>query len=142
MLDLAAIREALAAQLKAGLDKSLNVYAYVPDSPRFPCIAVTHGDLYVDYFVTFSPSGLANVNLKIIAAHDSRSEDSQRTIDRLLSVGSGSDSSIVDVIYADPTLGGAIANCRVLTATFTAVGQENAGVFEATIPIDVWITRD
>ena len=58
-LDPRAIREAIVTQLRANIERDVNVYPYPPDSPVFPCVIVHAGDTpggggeYLNYHGTF-----------------------------------------------------------------------------------------
>lgn len=121
-----AIREAIAATLRAGVAREVHVYPYPPDSPQFPCVIVHAGDSpggggeYLAYHESFSDGSVVAVRmcLQVIYAA-TRSTDSLIALDDLLAtVGSsgavsGFESSIIDVIERDRTLGGVVNTCHV-----------------------------
>lgn len=145
VLDLQAIRLALASQIRDGIaNTKINVYAYLPESPKFPLIAVVprRDAPYVSYHESMGRNGTVSVSLEVVVASTSRAEDAQILIDSLLSVGTGTDSSISDVIEADRSLGGVVGDAVTLTATVTTQTVENAGLFEAVVPVDILLYRD
>ena len=64
---LSQVRTALADQLKANIDRTVNVYDYKPPVPQFPCIAITAGDPYVSYDRSFAgPGGLRLASVALV----------------------------------------------------------------------------
>lgn len=108
-LDIIAVREAIAGQLQAAND-GLSVYAYDPgDPPSYPAAVVGWATDAPNYTYTMGSRGLAEatfiVQLRSSAAND---EDAARTLDALLSAGTGATRSVFDVLSADFTFGGAV----------------------------------
>ena len=111
-LDLKAVHEALADQIRDGIDDAtgFTVKAFPSTSPR-PAIEVWPDADYISFFETSGPTGLADVQLVIrIFLSAANPETEWLQVCRLLSAGTGFDSSIVDAVMADRTLGGAVAD--------------------------------
>lgn len=140
-LDLERVRRAVAETIKAGVDRAVNVYAYMPDAPAFPCAVVAPGDPYVTYHETFGDRALAQLSFSIHIGATSRAEDSLILIDDMLSSGAGKLSSVIDALEADPTLGAAVHSCTVMSATILHPGQPNAQVFAATLAVTIYESR-
>lgn len=142
-LDPRAIREAIVAQLRANIERDVNVYPYPPDSPVFPCVIVHAGDTpggggeYLNYHGTFSDGSVVGVRMCLqIVYTATRSTDSLIALDDLMStVGSGSESgyesSIIDAIEFDKTLGGVVNTCHVDIATAPRPVIDQDGSFQA-----------
>ena len=137
MLDIQAIRRALAAQIKAGITRTPNVYAYLPDDPQLPCVGITADDPYVSYFTTLG--GDCNLRLFVRICASGRAEDSLIFLDDLLSQGATATSSVVDVIIADKTLGGLVEECLPRPSRMVPEGEQDAAFFEAVIPVEIWL---
>lgn len=114
-LDLKAIHEALAAQIRNGIDRSagFTVKAFPSESSR-PAIEVWPDGNYVTYFGTFGASGISEVNLVVrVLLSGANRETEWKTACDLLSAGTGHSSSIVDAVIADMTLGSAVASAFI-----------------------------
>lgn len=118
-LTLKGIREALAEQIADGLARQVNCYPYEVDDPALPYVIVKPSSgTYVGYFASFGPSGVADVMFDLevaVVAADAISMGI--AMDDLLSSGTGNNSSLVDAIHEDRTLGGLVADCVALSAT-------------------------
>jgi hypothetical protein len=142
MLDIQAIRRALADSIRVGITRTPNVYAYLPDSPVLPCIAITADEPFVSYAQTMGAAGECDLRVLVRICTASRAEDSLIFLDDMLSVGSASTSSVVDAILADRTLDGIVEMCLPGAARIVADGEQNAGQFEAVIPVEIWAKAD
>lgn len=121
-LTLTEIREALAATIRAGIDRQTNVYAYPVGDPKLPCITVEPdtGD-YVDYWVSFGAGGLAAVRLALVLEPGGNDPVSAgMRLDDYLSAGTGNGSSVIDAVLADRTLGLAGCDCIVTSVSVDA----------------------
>ena len=119
-LNLTAIREALAATLRASIDRQTNVYAYDPlqQSAQYPRIVIRPALGYIDYTVAQSV-GLVDVSLIVsvqVVAADGANEG--QMLDEYLSRGVGNNSSIADAIDDDTKLGGRAAFCEITGVEF------------------------
>lgn len=138
-LDLVKIREAIAETVgprmrAAGID----VQAYVQPSPPFPIVGVfPPAGTYVNPWGTFGPDGMADVMFELQTAVMHGAVDSQRLLDRLLSAGTGAPDSLFDALMEDRTLRGTVQDCIPLAASVRWMGEENAAMFVAVIPLRV-----
>lgn len=138
-LDLVKIREAIAETVgprmrAAGID----VQAYVQPSPPFPIVGVfPPAGTYVDPWGTFGPDGRADVMFELHTAVMHGAVDSQRLLDQVLSAGTGADKSLYDALMDDRTLRGTVQDCLPLPASVRWMGEENAAMFVAVIPLRV-----
>jgi len=142
MLDIQAIRRALAATIKASITRTPNVYAYLPESPALPCIAVTADDPYANYFQTLGMNPECDLRFLVRACASGRAEDAMILIDDLLSAGTGTTSSIVDAIRANPTLDGLVEACNPGTSRMVPLGETNAALYEGVVPVEIWLRQD
>lgn len=121
-LDLAAIREALAQQIRDALIQSgrqANVYAYPPDSPELPAVLIqprAGTGTYVQYHQSFSlnaqgDGALAGIELEIEVRVGGFLSESDRAMDDYLSTGT--DASLINAVEADKSLGGAVESCWI-----------------------------
>lgn len=132
-LDLKKIHEALADQVRNGIADAggFTVKAFPSTSPR-PCIEVWPGGEYLSYFESFSSGGRASVKLTLrVFLSGANAETEWLQVARLLSVGDGFTSSIVDAIVGDVTLGAKVETVRVLNAEWN---PEEGSI---DIPVDV-----
>lgn len=140
-LTIRAVREAIAEQLAKNLDRETNVYPYMQDAPQYPCVMVlpATGDA-VSYFKTFSSVGLAELRLDLhIYTTSADPVSAQIAIDDYLSAGGANQSSVLDAILADMTLGGAVETCVPLTAIYGPLGADPAS---AVIPLQIILRKD
>lgn len=135
------IVRALAAQVAAGVDRQTNVKPYPDGSWNPPQITVhTDPSPTFDYWGTFGPNGLATLFLRLkieVAAVDIESVCIK--VADYLSVGTGNNSSVIDAVHADRSLGGVVGEnaCAALTAewdTDTAPGV-------AWVPVQILLTK-
>ena len=117
-LTISEIREALAAQLRANIDRGFNVKAY-PPQPQAPSILILNDSDAVDYWLSFSDAGVSAVRLTLMIdpARGGDVESIARRLDDVLSAGVGNTSSVLDAIMADKSLGLAGVSCDVKSAT-------------------------
>jgi hypothetical protein len=139
-VDLVAIRQALADQIKAGLDDDTNVYPYPVADPQPPSITIyPNTSTYFSYWGTFGPNGNADLmfTLKIdVAAQDMPSMSIK--IDRYLAVGDGNASSVVDAVMSDRTVAGTVGDCVVLAAT---VGDPDTSPGTAELDVQIILSK-
>lgn len=108
-LNLNAIVEALADQIRAGIQRDINVSPDPNSGMPLPCIEIWPGTPYVDYFGTLGPNGNADVQLKIKIEVDSIDATTIRLqMNDYLSAGTGNSSSIPDAVMRDRSIGGVL----------------------------------
>jgi hypothetical protein len=121
-LTLSAIRDALAAQIRANIDRSVTVHARNPGGRSGRNIVITPETDYIEYALTMGPNGQADVFFAIdIECPAAQLDSAQIALDDFLSVGQGNTSSVVDAIQAgrdtvNGALGGLVADVVCLTA--------------------------
>lgn len=114
-LDIEAIYVALADQLRAGIADAggFTIKAH-PSTAPVPAIEVWPDEGDVSYFETSGSEGLADVNILIRAFLSGANPESEwRTMARLRSSGTGHNSSVIDAVMADRTLGGVVADAFI-----------------------------
>lgn len=143
-VDLVAIRQALATQIRAALDDDTNVYPYPVADPQPPSVTIyPHPSTYFYYFGgptgTFGPNGNADLMFQLrvdVTAQDMPSMSIK--IDRYLGVGDGNNSSIVDAVMADRTLAGTVGSCAVLSAV---VGDPDTAPGTAQLDVSIILSK-
>ena len=102
MSQLADIRNAVADRVRdAGLDSTVNVFAYPPADFQPPAVLVLPGaDTYIEYHGTFGALRVQTVNLtvRIIVPEGGSPQSAGEAIDAYLSSGSAETSSLADAI--------------------------------------------
>lgn len=112
----ASIREALAAQLRANLDRETNVSVRGEPKPP-PCITIDFSPSdYILYDRSFQNTSIDVEFELMIDANGSDLQSNTLRIDDYLSAGLGNNSSVVDAIDADNQLGGAVEDCHAVSA--------------------------
>ena len=138
-LILADIHNALADQIRVGIDRQTNVYPFPNGSYNTPAVTV-HSDPsgYISYWGTFGPNGDADILLRLKIEVDAADVESMCIkIADYLSVGTGNDSSIVDAVMADRTLGGVVGDCVILTAEWDTENEP----FVAYLPVQIILRK-
>lgn len=109
-LTITEIREALRAQLKANLDAETNVDPHGVGLP-YPCIRIV-----MDGIPTYTTSygGVAVVPFRLVIEPAGTDASAVERLDAYLSAGLGNNSSVVDAIYADKTLGGVARDVEIV----------------------------
>ncbi len=133
-LDLKAIHEALAGQIKAYLSDDWNVAPWPLSGKKGELIEVWPGSPYVGYFGSFGPNGHADVllELRVYLPSADPATYGERT-SRALSVGTGHGSSIPDAVMSDATLGGVVSSAKVLSAEWSPSTDGD----EIRIPVEI-----
>lgn len=108
-LEIGAIRDALKAQLVANLDAETNVSARGEAKPP-PCITIYNST--GEYDRAFNNTS-ADFEFELVVDPGNGDESSVVRMDDYLSAGLGNNSSIVDAVNLDATLGGAVEDCWV-----------------------------
>lgn len=115
------LREALAAQLRANIDRSVNVRAYPPASPSPSILIELEGDA-VDYWMTYGAAGVGTVRFLVtVDPSGTDAESSARRLDEFLSVGTGNGSSFIDAVLVDKSLGLDGVTCNIRSAEVDSV---------------------
>lgn len=150
MSQLADIRHAVAERvIDAGLDSSVNVFAYPPKDFPLPAVLVMpSGDTYIDYHGTFGALRVQTVELvvRIIVPEGGSPQSAGERLDEYLSSGSGEDSSLADAITGSGiTIGTATADIFAARAENWAMGDliraQTTPVVSCDIPVTVNLKR-
>lgn len=109
-LDITAVREAIAAQLRAANIDGLSVYAYDPGvPPSYPAAVIGWATNEPNFTFTMGAQGIAEVSLIVqLRSSAANDEDAARSLDALFSAGTGANRSVFDALHADFTFGGAV----------------------------------
>lgn len=136
-LDLKAVHEALADQIRAGIaDAGKFTVQPFPSTSARPVIEVWPDTDYITYVETFGARGVSTIRLVVrVLLSNANAETEWLAACRLLSAGTGFTSSITDAVMADKTLGGAVATVQIGNASWT---PDEAAV---DIPIDVHLNK-
>ena len=132
------ICEAMKTQLVNGLTRETNVYATPVTDPKAPSITIRLARP-PDYWGTFGAGGLAIVPLELTI--DPGAGDLQSMAMRLydfLSVGTGNNSSVLDALLADTSLG--LTGCTAMYPP-DADGEVDWATVTATLPVNVHINK-
>lgn len=145
-MNLTAIRERLADTLRDGIGMPINVYPYMPDAPRSPCIVIVPAANYIIPHESFGLHQLVELHFRLLIGAASRAEDAQRLLDSLLSFGDDETSSVIDAIEskrdtANGGLDGLVEDLVIESATTVGPSEPNAQVFEASIAMMILVRR-
>lgn len=143
VLNVGAVRAALARQLRSRLGASVNVYDHPVTGPSLPCIQVRAGDPYVNYFVTMGDVGMADVRFVLdLQVAKATGESGAVLVDQLLSMGST--GSVPDAVFTDRTLGGVVEDCVVLVAGEPALLDAGNGtpVWQVDLPVQIIVKKE
>lgn len=149
MSQLSDIRYAVADRITAaGLDESVNVFAYAPKDARLPAVIVEPApDTYIEYHGTFGAVRVQTVNLvvRIFVPMESSPQSAGELIDEYLSSGTAESSSLADAITGVVAVGDATADVFAERAeNFTRATLELAQttpVMTCAIPVRVVLKR-
>jgi hypothetical protein len=130
-MNLAAIRSQLQQTLAQA--SGVRVYDTVPDNPQVPCIIVIPET--VRYGQTFSGEATCRFVLQILAA-SVNSRGGQQTLDGLIS--DSGDQSVVQLLEADPTLGGTVSMCSPIEVRSYGTVGDTVRYYSAEMTVDVW----
>lgn len=132
-LDVDRIHRAVAAQLRANIMRDVNVYPWPAAAPVYPAVSIVPDPDYLDYVSTMGGNGRADMRVSIRVEVDALDDESVFVqMARFLSAGDEFGSSIFDAIMVDRTLGGAVENCALLSATWSP-DEPQMAVFPLTI---------
>ena len=139
-LDVVAIHEALADQLRTHIDREFTVRAWpMSDSPR-PKIELWPGNPYVTYWSSMGATGTSDLTIEIrwfLTAGNP--ETAFRRQAELLSVGTGHGASIAAAVRVDKTLGGAVADAYPREATWDI--DEDDGGLTGSLPVEIIVNK-
>lgn len=142
-VDPEAIRRALAAQVKANIDDDWNVYPHQNPSGPQPRIEVLW-DEGLNPWESMTETGLASLSLLLRATFDGGGYESEFIrSSRLMSIGTGHGSSLIDAVMVDRNLGGA---CDDLIAAppgspATATDGNEEVPTSVTVPVLVYVRK-
>src|SRR6185503_2341883 len=138
-IDLQAVHRALAGQISEHITRDTNVAAF-PDGSYSPPQITVHSDPggYLNYAMTFNDEADLMLRLKLEVEAGDDLESVCIKVTDYLSSGTGNTSSIIDAVNFDRTLGGAVENCRILTAEWDT--DTNPAV--AWLPVVIYLDRE
>lgn len=132
--DVGAAHRALADQLRESFGEAFNVYPFPETGPTFPAIMVEPAGDWISPFGTFGSNGHGDVSVLVTAYLEGlTAEDRATWAFRLASAGldaSGNAQplSLMDVLLADKTLGGAVATATPTPGAAIQWDAENDAV--------------
>lgn len=139
-LTLQAIRVALATQISANLARGTSVHPYDPGDHTQPAVVIRAADDYIAYFGTMGPNGVSDILLDVdVEVAAAQSASAYIAMDDYLSAGTGNDSSVVDAIHSDRTLGGVVGDCICLTADGPT--ERDDGVLVGTVHVQIIVAK-
>lgn len=103
-LTLSTIRQAIGAQLRANLDRQINIDVDGEGKPA-PVVRLEMATV-PNYEGTFGPDGIAFCRFRLVIDPGGVDQSAVRRLDDFLSVGTGNGSSVIDALRADQTFGG------------------------------------
>jgi len=103
---LSVIRTAIYDQLRANLDREVNVDVDGQGMPA-PRVVLELDDPPA-YFGTFGANGVARVRMRLTIDPGGVDQSAVIRLDDLLSVGTGNNSSVIDALMVDQTFGGVL----------------------------------
>lgn len=131
-MNLTAIREAFAAQIKNNVSAEINVYPYRRSSLNPPYVVIDGStDNYLQFHATWARNGVHEIEFVLEIRATGAGENSGPLIDSLLSYGTDQPSSIIEALRADRTLGGVVANTVVSTGQGPVIDDTGATAFLA-----------
>ncbi len=117
-LTLSTIREAIGAQLRANLDREINVDVDGAGMPapviRFELTSTPN------YWGTFGPEGIAYCEARFVIDPAGVDQSAVRRLDDFLSVGTGNGSSLVDAIQVDQSFGNTVQGLTMAPGEYDA----------------------
>lgn len=114
MADVSTIRAALASQITTVT--GMRTLAEAKDQISPPVAVILPGQPFVQYGITMDGAFTVNLRVLVVISDAPPDEKVQRALDAYLGSGAGvTASSIANAIRQDPTLGGAVHFCEVLT---------------------------
>ena len=150
MSQLSDIRHAVADRISdAGLDSSVNIFAYPPKDFPLPAVLVLPaGDTYADYHGTFGAVRLQTVSLvvRVIVPEGGSPQSAGERMDEFLSSGTTEESSLADEITgAAVTIGSGTADIFAGVAENWSMGElqraQTTPVVSCDIPVVVRVKR-
>ena len=114
-LTVAEIREALAAQLQGLLTvDGLQVNVRVRGEWREPPSITIQLAGPPDYWVSMGAAGVSRIRFNLVIDPAGVDESAVDRLDQYLSAGTGNNSSVIDAVMSDKTLGGLVDNCTLM----------------------------
>jgi hypothetical protein len=141
------LRETVAAQIKARVDREVNVSAYVRGTVEPPAVMIDTRDPYIEYHGSFGSQNLATVFLTVwCIGGRGNDDDCQRVVDELLSCGASAPRSVMDALEVDRTFGGEYPEGAVVKVAggirLIREDDPNVRLFGAPLELDVTLRRD
>lgn len=142
--DLAAIRQALADQIRAYLNangRQTNVKPFPDGSLNVPSITV-HSDpsTHIDYWETLGSNGVESMFLRLKIELDAGEPESVcLAMCAYLGIGTGNGSSVIDAVHSDRSLGGVIGANGI--ACLTAEWDDDSDPYTAWVPVQILLTK-
>jgi hypothetical protein len=131
-LTLSTIRAAIGDQLRANLDREINVDVDGEGKPAPVVRLELDTSDPIDYWLSFGSAGITEVRFALVVDPAGVDQSSVRRLDEFLSVGTGNDSSIIDALLADKTLGGVVETLHV-----AGVSEYDPEAVTAVLPLRV-----
>jgi hypothetical protein len=140
-----AIHEALANQIRARISADVEVYAWPQRSPANKSVTVWPGSggEWINYIETFGANGTAIMMVELVIDFDSIDDESEFALLSDLascgtSGGTGAPSSLFDAVHSDRSLGGAVQDAIVLTASWSA---DPSVPLQARLPVQIILSK-
>jgi hypothetical protein len=140
MSQLSDIRNAVADRIIAGIDGSVNVFAYPPrDYPLPAALILPSGDNYIEYHGTFGALRLQTVNLtvRIIVPEGGSPQSAGEILDGYLSSGTAESSSLADTITGTVAVGSATADMFAELAENWQMGELTQSAVTPVVSCDI-----
>jgi hypothetical protein len=136
-LDLALLREGIAATIRNGVSADVTCYEYLPAAPQFPCVVLRPAEDWIVPTESFPTEIAVTVNWDVLFGQTAQSEDAQRFLDRL----------VVEAIVAletttsDGALDGQANDVQIGSVTMRSTGDPGADVWVAALRLSVLTSR-
>jgi hypothetical protein len=151
-LNIEAIRKALAAQIRANINRETNVSEYFLSAPPYPSIQVVPpGGEAIAHRTSFNDGRTGLVRFSIMVWTASADDISgQKALDDYLSAGGDNQSSLWDALWANSTtegritLGGLVNDINIGPATYLPPEGVDGPLrrFGAVLPIEILVKKD
>jgi hypothetical protein len=104
---LATVRAAIGNQLRENLAEEVNVD--VDGAGMSAPVVRLQMDRVPDYFGTYGPDGVAFCRFRVVLDPGGVDQSAVIRLDRMLDVGQGNGSSVIDALMVDQSFGGAVS---------------------------------